>query len=114
MTAGKTALLNTNHPLKLKYLKMIHLTKAKNGFMVVTIAENGECLNSTEVLTSRANCHINILATMDNYNSDNHTHYQDDAFKKPRIYRIDIFGNRKATDFKPHPIYTPSKKSKKK
>jgi hypothetical protein len=73
---------------------MIHITKAKNGYMGIITGKNGEVLSTTEILTTKENVINNIFAQAGNYvrilfynviYCDKFI-YQDDTYKVPKIF----------------------------
>ncbi len=88
---------------------MIHLSKSKTGFYVVTTGNNGELLHNTETLETKANCYKNIRSSMNQYGTPVLIRYQDDTVTPAAVYEISYKGRRKLLD-KPKPKYTPKKK----
>lgn len=43
---------------------MYHITKVKGGFMLVAVAQNGETLSTSEVLTTKDKCFVNAKAQL--------------------------------------------------
>ncbi len=91
---------------------MIHIAKSKTGFIVATIADNGEVLNSTEVLTTKEKCWMNIKSCMYQYIS-NFIQVQDDCTSKSKLYNVTRDGKvitKSASKLKLATKYTPNKK----
>lgn len=77
---------------------MIHITKAKNGYMGIVAGKNGEVLSTTEILATKENVINNILAQAGNYvrilfytiiYCDKFI-YQDDTYKVPKLFLCSI------------------------
>ncbi len=65
---------------------MIHLVKAKGGFMVVTLADNGEPLATSEILTTKESA-INNLLSQNRQHGGFKVLFQDDTARKSIIYK---------------------------
>lgn len=69
---------------------MIHISNfGNNKWQVTTVGKNGEVLNSTKGLSSKAACIKNIKATMLKWGSP-FIVFQDDSFKKPRVFHLQL------------------------
>jgi uncharacterized protein YegP (UPF0339 family) len=83
---------------------MVHLKKAKGGYMIVTIAKNGEILSTSEIIKTKQDAINNFLsqkAEMSSFEfieseimrailTKTYAYYQDDTGAAPAIYRIRV------------------------
>lgn len=74
---------------------MIHLVKAKGGYMVVVMANNSEVLSISEILKTKKNGLVNIASQHRCFsNHFEEVHYQDDTLSdakgRPVLYKMDI------------------------
>ena len=77
---------------------MIHIAKAKRGYVVLYCGKNGEVLSTSEIFTTKQNAINNIAASSKNFfkfvkgdekqsNDLKDTFvYQDDTFKTPKLF----------------------------
>jgi hypothetical protein len=75
---------------------MIHITKAKGGFMVITLGLNREVLCITEIFKKKSTAIENILSQSRNFitrnlvsnelQQSNGAMVQDDTLKEPKVY----------------------------
>jgi hypothetical protein len=94
---------------------MVHIVKTKTGFMVVTVAKNGEPLSTSEVLSSKQKCWTNVKAQIKAFeNQNNGIYVQDDVFVKSIMYYFYMtYGGKwikDLTGFTPKPKYKSNKK----
>lgn len=77
---------------------MIHIAKAKRGYIVIYCGKNGEVLSTSEIFTTKQNAINNIVASSKNFFKfilndeklnnelkDNFV-YQDDTYKTPKLF----------------------------
>lgn len=69
---------------------MIHITRAKGGFMVVTLAKNRQPLATSEILKARRSAITNIAAQL-SFFGKKYVAVQDDTRSKP--VRLIIYRN---------------------
>ncbi|WP_407522716.1 hypothetical protein PDL71_15570 [Lacibacter sp. MH-610] len=94
---------------------MIHITKAKGGFMVVMLASNKKVLSTSEIFTTKASAHKNVaaqVAVMGDF--DTVIGYRDDTTKIPQYWLVGTFQKRKRIKTEePFPVYKPQRKKTK-
>lgn len=88
---------------------MIHITKSKTGYMVVTVADNGEPLATSEVLSAKRHALNNMEAQACQFSAMEIV-FQDDTGKKP-VLKSWKFGRKsvKTLSWKPAKKYQPKK-----
>lgn len=91
---------------------MIHIAKTDTGFIVATIADNGEVLSSSEVLSSKQKCWTNVFSQHKQWDGG-FVLIQDDCRKKSIVYCVDVFDGKvgkfvDAGGVNPEPKYIPS------
>lgn len=100
---------------------MYHIVKTKSTikpFSVVLVAENGEVLSQHSLKTKRS-CFKNIQAQVDEIGSalktiNVFTYAQDDAHKRPLVFKVWGTGYKVTDDIPLKPNYIAGKNSKKK
>lgn len=94
---------------------MIHITKAKGGFMVVMLASNKKVLSTSEIFKTRDAAHKNIAAQISVVGDrDTVIGYQDDTTKVPQYWLVGTFKKRELIKTEePFPVYKPKRKKTK-
>jgi uncharacterized protein YegP (UPF0339 family) len=97
---------------------MLHICRSAKTkeFYVVVLGRNGEVLSTSELLKSKAAAIKNVKAQVKSFfgeENDDAVTFQDDTFPKSKMFYT-YKGKHYTSSVLPHPIYTPSKKSKKK
>lgn len=97
---------------------MIHLTKVKTGYMVVTLADNGKVLTTSEILKSKRSAWINIEAQLSQYSAGTDEEpmlakvkVQDDTKDYPEVWEYEGFIRMRFPQ-NPKPKYIPGKNPK--
>lgn len=92
---------------------MIHLTKVKTGYMVATLADNGEVLATSEILKTKRSAWMNIYSQANGFDYQTFLVQDDTAKPKPMVYTLEEFKKPyKQPKFKPHKKYSPAKTRK--
>ncbi len=92
---------------------MYHITKTKSGkFMVVLVGKNGEPLNTSEQFPTKQGAKRNLKAVATVMQEG--ILFQDDTFKSPSVYVVDVNGKIWHGMSDPDPRYIPGKNPKKK
>jgi len=95
---------------------MVHITKAKGGYMVVNRAKNGRVLSTSEILSTKAKCLQNISSHLKEcmISMADHLHpvaiVQDDITEK--VFYLDRKGNKISSGFKLEKVYKSNKKAR--
>jgi len=92
---------------------MIHIVKTKTGFQVVNIGKNGEPLKTSEILTSKQKCLVNIKAELNSCYRSMWTYFQDDTTKESKVYMFRRDAEKFLSSTPASPKYTPGKNKKK-
>lgn len=70
---------------------MIHIKKSiDKQFYVTVVGENGECLSTSEMLTSKQKAWKNIEAQWNEFGAVVLLEITDDTFKKPKIVQVQV------------------------
>jgi len=89
---------------------MIHIAKSDTGFIVANLADNGEVLSASEVLSSKQKCWVNIYSQHEQWASG-WVYAQDDTVNVSVVYRVFVSkgkGDKKRLKIKPKAKYIPS------
>jgi uncharacterized protein YegP (UPF0339 family) len=93
---------------------MLHIVKQKTGFAVISLSSNGEVLQTSEILTTKASCWKNIRAMMESCFSTVTVYVQDDTPKTAIIYQFYTNGKKDKLVGYPEKKYVPGKNPLKK
>lgn len=104
---------------------MIHISKAKKGYMVFYCGKNGEILSTSEIFTTKQSAINNIVASSRNFykfvkedeaksnDLKDNVIYQDDTYKTPKLflctinYKLKNYALVQLTEklYKEHPLF---------
>jgi uncharacterized protein YegP (UPF0339 family) len=90
---------------------MYHICKSKSGFMVVLVANNGEPLSTSQVLSSKQKAWGNVKSQLSVITTGD-VRVQDDTLTEAKVYLYD-WGGCKLETCNPSPKYVPGKNKKK-
>lgn len=73
---------------------MIHIVKAKGGYMVVTLGKKREVLATSEILKTKSTAYANALSQSYFFNHSERLFIQDDTSDEIRCYGIEKVGKK--------------------
>ena len=73
---------------------MIHITKAKGGYMVVTTGKKREVLATSEILKTKQAAYQNALSQAYFFNHSERVFLQDDTADIPKCYGVEKKGKK--------------------
>ena len=88
---------------------MIHITRAKGGYMVVTLAKNKKVLSTSEMLKTKRSAFTNIASQLKLFRQ-HHVNGQDDTGVKPIRLLVYSDGSSLVLNEKPVKPYVAKKK----